>query len=321
MVEAVESSGELSIEAFGATDIGLKRPCNEDVALVRNDLSLFVICDGAGGHDAGDVAAAAAARAIAKYIHETSALAESAPAIGTYGVASDARRIASALHKANRDVLAVARAAGSKRGMGATAVALLFSPTSSLVHVAHAGDSRCYRWRDGHFEQLTQDHSIINDVIEQRPDLDDGVLARLPKHAVTRALGMEDKLRITVNSHEVVNGDRYLLCTDGLSGPVQAGALAEVLARGEPPAETVAALIDLAKSVGGPDNIAALVVDCVSSHTSELPVIQHGRAILDPVGRSSEPELLLLGIEEVDATSVGDDDELGRVLAQLLNRG
>jgi protein phosphatase len=203
--------------------------------------------------------------------------------------------------------------------MGTTAVAALFSMDSSQVHIAYAGDSRCYRFRGGHLEQLTQDHSVLRDIIEQRPDLADDLLARLPKHAVTRALGMDPKLRVSIASHEVVDGDRFLLCSDGLSSPVPASAIAQALERQESPAQIVSALIDLTKSAGAPDNVAALVIDCRGPRTSELPITVGPD--LRPA-QASEPEILLLGIEELRLDEIGAEDmeELSKKLDSLLKR-
>ncbi|HZL27208.1 MAG TPA: hypothetical protein VFC39_11840, partial [Acidobacteriaceae bacterium] len=156
-------------------------------------------------------------------------------------------------------------------GMGTTVVALCFSPRSGLMHVAHVGDSRCYRLRAGHLELLTKDHSLLTDVVEQRPELDDAVLAKLPKNVVTRALGMDSQLRVSMRSYAVVCGDRYLLCSDGLSGPVSAPEIAEALGRAEAPAAIADRLIELANVAGGPDNIAALIVHCQGGHTRAVP--------------------------------------------------
>ncbi len=312
----------LTLEVFGLSDIGLVRKGNEDVMVVRDDLGLYAVFDGAGGHDAGDIAAAAAARSVQKHIAETEAEAREKPDLDPFGIAVDGRRLATAVHRANRAVSDIARAAKSKRGMGTTVVALLFSKRSSLVHVVHAGDSRCYRLRAGNLEQLTVDHSMINDVIEQRPDLDDDVLSSLPQHAVTRALGMEDRLRVPLASHQVVDGDRFLLCSDGLSAEVTPEALATALTRRDPPAETVVALIDLAKSEGAPDNVTAVVIDCHGPRRAAVPV--YDRSSIDWHGddQASGPELLLLGIEEVPLDEIvgAEVDELGSVLERLLRK-
>jgi protein phosphatase len=193
------------------------------------------------------------------------------PEFNRLGIPNGARRLSSAVHKANRDVVEIARTSPKHRGMGTTVVASCFSPRSGLMHVAHVGDSRCYRMRDGDFELLTQDHSLLTDVLEQRPELDDEVLARLPKNIVTRAIGLDGQLRVSIRSFSVVEGDRYLLCSDGLSGPVPALDLAAVLALHEAPQAIAQRLIALANEKGGPDNVAALIIDCQGGHKTAMP--------------------------------------------------
>jgi len=185
------------------------------------------------------------------------------------------------------------------------------------MHVAHVGDSRCYRLRAGDLELLTQDHSLLTDVLEQRPDIDEEVLAGLPKNIVTRAIGLEGQLRVSIRSFAVVEQDRYLLCSDGLSGPVTAAELAELLASGEPAGSVVERLIDRALANGGPDNIAALVIDCQGGHKSALPADS-----VPPPSEgetSSEPELLILGIQDlVVADAVSASDDLLKAIEDLL---
>ncbi|MBK7584062.1 MAG: serine/threonine-protein phosphatase [Myxococcales bacterium] len=322
MPAAQVNQTELRLHAFGLSDIGLRRKNNEDVVLVRDDLALYLVCDGAGGHDAGDIAAQTATRTVTNLIAETRDQALGQPDFDVFGLARDGRLLATAAHRANQDIMGMSRAARSRRGMGTTLVALLFTKRASMAHLVHVGDSRCYRLRAGHLEQLTTDHSMINDVIEQRPDLDDDVLSSLPQHAVTRALGMEDKLRVPLASREVVDGDRFLLCSDGLSGPVAPDAIAQALSRGDPPAETVVALIDLAKAAGAPDNVTALVIDCQGPKRTAVPV--YDRASFDslPSAHPSDPEILLLGIEEIPLEEIrnAELDELGAVLARLIRR-
>jgi protein phosphatase len=194
-----------------------------------------------------------------------------APEFNRLGMPNGARRLSSAVHKANRDVVEIAKTSPKHRGMGTTVVASCFSPRSGLMHVAHVGDSRCYRMRDGDLELLTQDHSLLTDVLEQRPELDDEVLSRLPKNIVTRAIGLDGQLRVSIRSFAVVEGDRYLLCSDGLSGPVPAVELAEVLAVAETPSQIADRLIARANERGGPDNVAALIIDCKGGHKTALP--------------------------------------------------
>jgi protein phosphatase len=124
------------------------------------------------------------------------------------------------------------------------------------------GDSRLYRLRQGSLEALTQDHSLLNDVVELHPELDDSAVSKLPRKAVTRALGMEETVRVSVATHRAFVGDRYLLCTDGLTGELGGSLLAEMLGAAATPPEIVQDLIRAAKEHGGRDNITALVIEC-----------------------------------------------------------
>jgi len=314
----------VTLKAAGRTDIGRRRQHNEDVALVREDLGLFVVADGAGGHNAGEVASALAARSMENYFGATIRATHELPEFNRLGMPNGARRLSAAVHKANRDVVEIARTSPKHRGMGTTVVACCFSQRSGLMHVAHVGDSRCYRMRDGDFELLTQDHSLLTDVLEQRPELDDDMLARLPKNIVTRAIGLDGQLRVSIRSFSVVEGDRYLLCSDGLSGPVPAQDLADVLSRPESPAQIAEQLIACANAKGGPDNTSALIVDCQGGHKTALPADSvpppppEVLAMFDD-STASEPELLILGIQDLDvADAVSASDDLLKAIEDLI---
>ncbi|HEY4105865.1 MAG TPA: protein phosphatase 2C domain-containing protein, partial [Polyangiaceae bacterium] len=308
-------------------DVGKRRTHNEDTVLVRDDLSLYLVADGAGGHNAGDVASALCARSMSNYFGATIRATHERPEFNRFGIPNGARRLSAAVLKANRDIVEISRTSQAHRGMGTTVVAACFSPRSGLMHVAHVGDSRCYRLRAGHLELLTKDHSLLTDVIEQRPELDDQVLARLPKNVVTRALGMDGQLRVSIRSYTVVEGDRYLLCSDGLSGPVSAPEIANALGQDEPPPQIAERLVQLANEAGGPDNIAALVLFCQGGHQHALPAdsvpppppeLFSLPGDFDP--DKSDPELLILGIEDLD---IGDSkesasDDLLKALGELL---
>lgn len=285
----------LQLAAAGATHVGLRRQHNEDSVLIREDLGLFLVADGAGGHHAGDVASALAARSISNYVGATRRATWDKPEHDAAGLASGARQLAAAVLKANHDVLEVSRSSTQHRGMGTTVVAVSHSPRSRLLHVVHAGDSRCYRLRAGRLEQLTLDHCVINDVLAQKPDLSDEVLAKLPRHAVTRALGMTDALRLSVRSYELAAEDRYLLCSDGLSGPVPASQLERLLVEQPEREACVRALTLAALEAGGPDNITALVLDVLGQ-----PPTASERSLPTLRDDYEEPELLLLGIEELE---------------------
>jgi PPM family protein phosphatase len=322
---ASASQAAVTLKAAGRTDTGKRRQHNEDVVLVREDLGLFVVADGAGGHNAGEVASSLAVRSMENYFGATIRATHDLPELNRFGTPNGARRLSSAVHKANRDVVEIAHTSPRHRGMGTTVVAACFSPRSGLMHVAHVGDSRCYRMRAGDFELLTQDHSLLTDVLEQRPELEDDVLARLPKNIVTRALGLDKLLRVSVRSFSVVEGDRYLLCSDGLSGPVPGSDLGALLRKQEPPASIAEQLISLANDKGGPDNIAALVIDCQGGHSSALPADSvppppgEPRELADE--QQSDPELLILGIVDVDVSGAASaSDDLLKAIEDLVGQ-
>jgi len=319
MITTAEPLPHLHVSGAGSTDTGQRRRLNEDRFAVRDDLLTYLVCDGAGGHNAGEVAAALAARSIINYLAATSTEANDLPEFDRFGIPNGARRLSAAVHKANRDISEISRTSHQHRGMGTTVVAIAFTPRSGLMHIAHVGDSRCYRLRSRHLELLTQDHSLLTDVLEYRPDLDDTKLDRIPRNIITRALGVSDELRVSVRSHPVVSGDRYLLCSDGLSGPVPTPFMAELLKLDES-AELVAKhLVLAANAAGGPDNISAVVVDCSTGPDTALPF---GPTEPPPPPNSDsndDPELLIVGSEEIELDDHSSDAFI-RALTEVYGR-
>lgn len=275
----------VKLEAAGDTHIG-GRTHNEDAILLRPDLNLFLVADGAGGQNAGNVAASLAITTIAHFFEQTQGGAEKLPEIDALGLYTAARRLAAAVQEANKEIMEIAKSSDKHRGMGTTIVAALFDLDHRCLHVAYVGDSRCYRLRDGRLEQLTHDHSLINDVLELKPNISDERVKKLPQNVITRALGMMDNLRVSVRSHEICHGDRYLLCSDGLSDNVDDAQILESLALGIDCDEQVALLTSMALEAGASDNVATLIVDC------SLP--QGGartKASTRPIKKTSRPNL------------------------------
>ena len=308
--------------ASAVTDRGRRREHNEDVAVVRADLNLYIVADGAGGHNAGDVASDLATRSMVSYFEATEESFHALPDFDRFGFPSGARRLSGAVHEANRDVLALSRSSQQHRGMGTTVVAGFFTARSGLLHIAHVGDSRCYRYRPPHLELLTQDHSLLTDVLEQRPELEAAVLARLPRHVVTRALGMDEQLRVSLSSHAIAPRDRYLFCSDGLSSVVGPEEILRVLALREPTEDVAYRLVELANHAGGPDNIAALVLECSAAQEGES--FDSPRRLPASVDDFDEdPEILILGIEELDPDERPHtaSDGLLKALGELIKRG
>lgn len=297
--DPVISTRVIDVVGAGATDIG-RRDHNEDHVLIRRELGLFLLADGAGGHNAGNVASALATTTVANVFETSAAMLATRPEIDELGLWTIARRLAAAIRRANTDIIEVAKRTEKYQGMGTTIVALAFSPEGDIVHIAHVGDSRCYRFRGGLLEALTVDHSLVMDVLEMYPDANDDLLARMPRHVVTRALGMEQSVRVSARSLRAIAGDMYLLCSDGVTDVLDDWRIEEILGEARTPEDHVRALIDTALFVGAEDNVAAVAVAC--RETDVLPKRRPSvrpppmaTAARDPMG--SAPEIILVGVE------------------------
>jgi protein phosphatase len=259
-----ESTPRLRLASAGTTHIGLVRKYNEDSVLVRPELGLFAVADGAGGHNAGNLASTLAVSTLANYFERTERATLEKPEVDAYGILTGARRIVAGVQQANREIREIAAGAQKRSGMGSTVVALSFSRRSRLAHLAHLGDSRCYRLRGGYLDQLTEDHCFRQDILEVRPDISDEELRTLPLHTVTRGLGLESTVRVAVRSFETAPGDSFLLCSDGLSSCVTRDHLRDLLAWPAAVEARVQALVAAANQAGGRDNIGVVVVSCDS---------------------------------------------------------
>ena len=144
--------------------------------------------------------------------------------------------------------------------MGTTVVAVAFDATPQKLHVAHAGDSRCYRVRDGNIAQLTRDHSLVSDALLERPDLTESDLSYLPRNVITRALGIGPTVDLDVKTDDARVGDVYVLCSDGLHGLVTDELIAQVVDETHVLTDACAKLIDAANENGGKDNITVVLV-------------------------------------------------------------
>ena len=280
----------LSVVAGGRTSAGAKRH-NEDAFLVRPDLGLFAVADGAGGPNAGNVASSLGLAAVASHVEATVQNAQCSPPIDEFGIYSDARRLAIAVRRANLEIVKLAQSSKRHRSMASTIVVAIIDPRLGLLHLVHLGDSRCYRLRAGLLEVLTIDHSLLHDVLELRPETDDAALKRLPRQVITRALGI-DQARIDLRSHEILPGDKYLLCSDGVNKGLAHNELAQVLDSGLTPDAITARLVDLAVKRTD-DNVTAVVVGCDLAPGSRLA--DRPRPPSSPRAPSSpaDPEVLM----------------------------
>lgn len=235
----------------GHTDVGKERTHNEDKYVLVPELNLFVVADGMGGHQSGEVASRLAANTIASYFKNVEA---------SRSKRGLAERLRSAVATANAKIYARSDDARAYRGMGTTVVAAVFSPADGMVHIAHAGDSRCYVLRGSSMKQLTRDHSLVADALLERPDLTESDLAYLPRNVITRALGMAPTVDVDLRSERAEVGDVFLLCSDGLHGLVTDEEIVEVIKGSSGLVEGCSRLIERANEHGGRDNITAVLV-------------------------------------------------------------
>lgn len=235
--------------AAGLSDVGRQRVHNEDRFILLPEFNVYVVADGMGGHQSGEVASRMAASSIAGYFR------------GGAGVGGDVgRHLSAAVTLANARIFARADDSRAHRGMGTTIVAAAYDMEENSFHVAYAGDSRCYRFRGGVLHQLTRDHSLVADALLERPDLSESDLSYLPRNVITRALGIGPIVELDVRSDRSELGDLYLLCSDGLHSLVPDAKIAAVLREGVSLTEMCARLIKLANDHGGKDNITAVLV-------------------------------------------------------------
>lgn len=247
--------------AAGLTDVGLERNHNEDAFVLIGGSHVYVVADGMGGHRAGDVASRMAVEQLQAFFERLgNSDQETLVSMPEPDTHDGVRNLVSAISIANRKIYERSVKSREHHGMGTTLVAVHFAPDESKAFVAHVGDSRCYRVRGTEVTQLTSDHSYYNEYVLAMPDLSDEQRAELPRNIITRALGMHDGVQVDVCVDDCQAGDVYLLCSDGLTGMITDEEIGELVS-GAPTLELgCQALIDLANSYGGEDNITVVLV-------------------------------------------------------------
>ncbi len=245
----------------GRTDVGRQREINEDAYCVLPRFGLYVVADGMGGHRAGDVASRLATDSITQFFGDTEAEDATWPFHFDPERTYDENRLVAGIKLANRRIYEASSGNADVRGMGTTVVGCVFVPSASKVYVGHVGDSRCYRVRQGRLEQLTRDHSLVNDYRVAMPHLTDEQMAGLPRNVITRALGMQESVVVDITADTPRGGDVYVLCSDGLSEAVEEQFIAEVVARSHDDLDgATGRLIGRANDNGGDDNITVILV-------------------------------------------------------------
>jgi PPM family protein phosphatase len=250
------------INSVAVTDTGKIREHNEDMLGTDADLGLFVLADGMGGYNAGEVASGIAVKTIINLVKE-SALREdlSVPDKET-GLKRSSIILRDAIHRANKIIYHTSKTQPQCEGMGTTIVACMFH--DNRVSIAHVGDSRLYRLRDSRFEQMTLDHSLLQELVDRGFYSQEEAQRATNKNYVTRALGVEQNVDVELHEEPVQRGDYYVLCSDGLSDMVEDEDIHLTISTFNANLDTVAKqLIQLSNDNGGRDNVSVVMAHIV----------------------------------------------------------
>ena len=228
------------------TDVGRARERNEDAYLVNDPL--YAVADGMGGHRGGDVASTLALEVLAEMASRDSG-------------ETPLSRLVEEIKEANRRVMERGESERDLRGMGTTLTA--FVAAGDRGYLAHVGDSRAYRLRDGSLQQLTEDHTLVQRMVREGRLTPEEAAHHPQRSILTRALGVEGDLDVDDLTLDLRDGDRLLLCTDGLSSMVPRARIQEILESEPDPQVASDLLVEEANGAGGDDNITVIVVDVI----------------------------------------------------------
>ncbi len=252
----------MRVVSAAATDVGRKRDHNEDNLCVVADERLFIVADGMGGHEFGEVASQIAVETVASFFRETSQDDEITWPFKldderTY----EGNRLSAGIKLANLRIREASSSSESQRKMGTTIVAMHVA--GDVAHVAHVGDSRIYRVRGGVFEQITRDHSLWNQYMDSDEEITDEMREYIGryKNVITRALGMHDSVEVDVFDHDLQTGDLFMLCSDGLTDMLDNDSILGLIDElGGDLDACCTQLVAAANEAGGVDNITVMLV-------------------------------------------------------------
>jgi protein phosphatase len=249
------------LEAWGATDVGMKRRLNEDVFLVDEDLGLYLVADGMGGHAAGEVASRLAADEIIRTFSDRVSLGdETWPEHWNMARSAAANLLVDAIMAGHERVTRAVSRDSNLKGMGTTVVAAVHPSASRTLIICHVGDSRAYRLRNGEFSALTDDHSWVHEQIAAGFLTEEAARSHPLKNVVTQALGGSTEPRVDILETEVEEGDLYLLCSDGLNSMLTDDEIASRLDERGSLEDIATQLIAAANDRGGNDNVSVVLL-------------------------------------------------------------
>jgi protein phosphatase len=249
------------LESFGQTDVGRRRKLNEDNYLVDPETNLFAVCDGMGGHNAGEVASKLAIETLAAFIRKSAG--EEKDITWPYGLEAnlsfEANRLKTAIKLANKKVFKAADNREEYTGMGTTVVAALVA--GNVLTVGSAGDSRCYLLSKGKLRQITRDDSWVSAAWAEGILSSDEIERHPLRNVITKAVGAKDTLEVEVAEHPLAAGDVTLLCSDGLHAMIGDDEILRALTpHPDSLPEAAGRLIAAANDAGGKDNVSVVLV-------------------------------------------------------------
>ncbi len=244
----------MRITSCGMTDVGMKRTNNEDAYLINDELNLFVVCDGMGGHVGGELASSIAVNTVEEVLSTIEA--DPTTDLPDDPIESTREKIRYAIRLAGKRIYEKAVAEPEFKGMGTTAIVLLVD--GGNAYVAHVGDSRAYVVREDLIEQLTEDHSLVNEKIRAGVLTPEEAKTHKLRNIITRSLGYQEDVDVDIQVRAIRRNDTFLLCTDGLSNLVDTGELGEAV-RASSPQGAARSLIEMACDRGGDDNITTVI--------------------------------------------------------------
>jgi len=248
----------------GKTDVGLMRDHNEDAIGCDENIGLAVLADGMGGHRGGEMASAITVSTVLENVTEKIKKIKPGEADEETGYSLESLAVHEAVALANKNVHDSSEANAQYRGMGTTVVVTLFY--DNRFTVAHVGDSRLYRLRDAELEQITRDHSLMQELIDRGFYTPEQARNSLNKNLVTRAIGIDENVQIDVQEDIAMVDDIYLLCSDGVTDMIEDELIKTAMLDNEDDLKkTASEIIRLANEHGGKDNISALLVKPIKS--------------------------------------------------------
>lgn len=281
----------MRIETGVRTDVGRVREGNEDSYLM--DEPLFGIADGMGGHAAGEVASSTAVEALSSGAARANA--------------EDPESLVALIKEANRAIFEKATTDDSLHGMGTTCTLVLID--AHKIHLAHVGDSRAYLSRDGDLLRLSEDHTLVGRMVREGQLTEEEAAKHPQRSMITRSLGIDSDVRVDLRSFDVRDGDRIMLCSDGLTSMVGEDTIKRVLQQKKSPQGAADELVDLANEAGGEDNITVVILDLSADGDAPPPPPRSASTAEKATGRTTDAPL---GPPPSSASPSNDDPGFGR---------